>query len=43
MYVVYKYIMNINILFIALFYYLPYHKDIINCRSIRSKSRLIVT
>jgi len=43
MYVIYKYIMNINILFIAFFHNLPYHEYIINCRSFGSKSRLIAT
>jgi len=41
--IIYKYIMNINNTFIALFNNLPYHEDIVSCGSIRSESGLIVT
>jgi len=40
--VVYKYVMNVNITFIALFDDLSY-KNIVNCRYVRSESRLVVT
>jgi len=41
--VVYKYVMNINIIFIAFFSNLPYHKNVVNCTPVRSESCLAVT
>ena len=40
--IIYKYVTNINVIFIALFNNLPY-EDTVDCGSIGSESRLIVT
>jgi len=38
--VIYKYVMNNNIILIALLDDLPYHKNVVGCRSIWSETRL---